>query len=105
MQIEFFKNLELIKNKNYKTMRKQYLKSNNIIDLINPTFKKICYSTIRIHLTSHILLNSLNNLNNDISIYKNMTIEQKKELKTFKLKITKIFARTRKIMNDISSLI
>ena len=37
---KFFKNLEKVENKNYETLKEQYLKENKLIDAINQLLKK-----------------------------------------------------------------
>lgn len=105
MKQAFFRNLEKFKKENYKKLNIEYSKTNNIKEAIKPNFKKICYSTIRIYLTSYILFNSIENLNNDIVVYKNMNKEQKKEIKFLKARIFKLFNQTIKIMDNILDLI
>ena len=94
-----------IKINYYKNFREQYLKTNELMTAIKPNFKKIGYSTLRIYVVSLIILSCLDNLSRDIIVYKNMTREQKNELKNFKIKLYKIFNQTCKTMDVIADLL
>ena len=102
---KFLKDFKLLDNKYYEHIYKEFFKTNELSTAIKPALRKIGYSILRIYILSLIILSCLDNLSRDIIVYKNMTREQKNELKNFKIKLYKIFNQTCKTMDVIADLL
>ncbi len=104
-KLRYLKNLEDKRNKHFKNLRQEYLKSYDIKKAIKHSFKSVCYSSVRANMCLYLLTGSIETLIKDKLIYNRLSKEQKSEFNFYYKKMSDIHNNSKEMLKFIAELV